>query len=1079
MIYLILKISLYLILAALVGVAVGWFLKQIAAKEKEEKLRRDLNATRSRIPQLETNIRNREQQASRLELEVEEWQGKLPSLQATIEEKDRLVLERDRTIAAMQSELSILKQQTPQSSDPLFGGEELDLTGEINGVNLETGNSPALAQEDDNQSELREALESREQELQQQTRELHDKQSELDALSVNLAQVTETLAERDRLIDELDAEVTRYQHAESHRPTEPQETENEPVVSADRQELIDLEQRLKRQQEDFDSVTRVLDDQNARVQELTREAQDHAEEVRELTSELKKAREAVQEGSIAQEAKDEHIRSLEQRLQDQSSSMAESLAGYSEKIDALKAERDESVAALEELSTKLNSSQDLARKLAADLKESIRARELLSGQEKTNRQRLQEMSDIRAGLEAVESQNRSYADTVRALEESLQQQEQRQSALVADYDDRIASLNAEKGDLTSQKETLQQQLEGIQQQLESTRDINRSLSAELSALQQNQAGLLDQQADFDERSQEVERLRVELQQAESAREIRDQHIKELEKRIQDQTESMAEVLNGHTDKVTVLSQINAEREATLVDLRRQVEDLEQLNRDMEGELEQSRLTQQAADEDLARLREELAQQNARLESLQSQHEQSKQTSVARITELETCMADLETSIAEKTATIDELNDTLARGTEDSKQRLEELNLKAQAKDEQIESLEQALATRIALAEEEKASLTAQLKDLSGEHQQQESLIQQLTDQQLTDQQLSDQQLSEKEQEIARLAELLKQSSEALEEAIEGQKTELAQRDALLQEKSRELESAWAQLDGMQEDARRYAGVSSEVEQLRTLVDDLRAEQKEHELETAVLQEELAKLEGSLAEKNKAFDDLQRQKGQSSDAVIPLVQAVQAGPLSDYEDHADSNDDGKRQVLELQRSLAQVEQEHERLQKERERQEKTLLILNQQLEDARATNSRLATDRAKWKKAAQNAESQESVPDFRTQNRSHDESENNEAQKNVREKAQKKAHKDDQEKLKKPSCLLSEPPVQIDDLKQIKGIGKALEKSLHQLGLYQFAQLVELGDEDIQWIDAHLDRFRGRIIRDDWVAQAGRLHTNGQ
>lgn len=62
------------------------------------------------------------------------------------------------------------------------------------------------------------------------------------------------------------------------------------------------------------------------------------------------------------------------------------------------------------------------------------------------------------------------------------------------------------------------------------------------------------------------------------------------------------------------------------------------------------------------------------------------------------------------------------------------------------------------------------------------------------------------------------------------------------------------------------------------------------------------------------------------------------------------------------------------------------------------------------------------------------------------------------------------PDQIDDLKRISGVGPALEEKLHGFGIYQFAQIAEWGDEQVSTFDDLLS-FKGRIERDNWIAQA--------
>lgn len=58
----------------------------------------------------------------------------------------------------------------------------------------------------------------------------------------------------------------------------------------------------------------------------------------------------------------------------------------------------------------------------------------------------------------------------------------------------------------------------------------------------------------------------------------------------------------------------------------------------------------------------------------------------------------------------------------------------------------------------------------------------------------------------------------------------------------------------------------------------------------------------------------------------------------------------------------------------------------------------------------------------------------------------------------------------DDLTRIKGIGKVIERRLHELGITTFRQLAELSPSDVQRINKILD-FPGRVEREHWVEQA--------
>ncbi len=61
----------------------------------------------------------------------------------------------------------------------------------------------------------------------------------------------------------------------------------------------------------------------------------------------------------------------------------------------------------------------------------------------------------------------------------------------------------------------------------------------------------------------------------------------------------------------------------------------------------------------------------------------------------------------------------------------------------------------------------------------------------------------------------------------------------------------------------------------------------------------------------------------------------------------------------------------------------------------------------------------------------------------------------------------------DELQRIRGIGPAIEAKLNAGGITSFAQMAALDDEAIVKLDAELD-LKGRIERDDWVAQAASL-----
>ncbi|NJR13389.1 MAG: hypothetical protein HC779_02895 [Phyllobacteriaceae bacterium] len=80
-----------------------------------------------------------------------------------------------------------------------------------------------------------------------------------------------------------------------------------------------------------------------------------------------------------------------------------------------------------------------------------------------------------------------------------------------------------------------------------------------------------------------------------------------------------------------------------------------------------------------------------------------------------------------------------------------------------------------------------------------------------------------------------------------------------------------------------------------------------------------------------------------------------------------------------------------------------------------------------------------------------------------------------EDFRKPSAIAK--PAEADDLKLISGVGPRIEGVLHSLGIYTFAQIAEWQAPEIAWVDDYLN-FRGRVARDNWIAQAGALADGG-
>lgn len=62
----------------------------------------------------------------------------------------------------------------------------------------------------------------------------------------------------------------------------------------------------------------------------------------------------------------------------------------------------------------------------------------------------------------------------------------------------------------------------------------------------------------------------------------------------------------------------------------------------------------------------------------------------------------------------------------------------------------------------------------------------------------------------------------------------------------------------------------------------------------------------------------------------------------------------------------------------------------------------------------------------------------------------------------------------DDLKQIKGVGPAIEKTLNEMGITCFQQIADMTEYDIDRVAQRLRGFHSRIYRENWIGQAREL-----
>jgi predicted flap endonuclease-1-like 5' DNA nuclease len=80
---------------------------------------------------------------------------------------------------------------------------------------------------------------------------------------------------------------------------------------------------------------------------------------------------------------------------------------------------------------------------------------------------------------------------------------------------------------------------------------------------------------------------------------------------------------------------------------------------------------------------------------------------------------------------------------------------------------------------------------------------------------------------------------------------------------------------------------------------------------------------------------------------------------------------------------------------------------------------------------------------------------------------------------RPEALTAARDGGADNLKEIKGIGPALERLCNELGIYHFDQIAGWSADEVAWMNANLKGFKGRVSRDNWVEQAKILAAGGE
>ena len=188
MIFLISKIFFYILLAGLVGAAAGWLIRNLQAQRSEENALRAAHDAKSKVPQLESLLRGRDEQLAKLKDIVAEKQTEIAQQQQTLRDMEKKLREQQREASRWQQSAQAKQVMTTDEMDGVGDNssetDELiaELSAEITRLKAQ------LAQQPD-PSNVEESVE----------------QVEFEAMRLQLAQL-------DRQLKDTHAELQREQH---------------------------------------------------------------------------------------------------------------------------------------------------------------------------------------------------------------------------------------------------------------------------------------------------------------------------------------------------------------------------------------------------------------------------------------------------------------------------------------------------------------------------------------------------------------------------------------------------------------------------------------------------------------------------------------------------------------------------------------------------------------------------------------------------------------------------------------------------------------------------------------------------
>ena len=506
------------IVAGLVLFSIGRASKGGVARKREEELKRDLLEAKASVPQLESTVRNRDQQISRLQEEVEDLNDRTTDLLRGQEEKGSALRKAERELKNLKSELNAVRGVRQDDNSIIMDGFDDEAPGDQKEVN--------------------------------QLRKLEKLYEKLKG----------ALIDRDNRIEELEAQLAGKPDGDDLTPSI---LEDEPSSG----QVHELEAKLADQQAAIDAL-----------QEEASELRKEKEMLENLASRRSKSNRALKDASAEMEARvpalekqiserDETIQAREasiKRLLNETEEAKAEIVVRDEKIDNLKQEIVDKLSAVE----------------AAELKQSelqtslARREERITALDSELASTLENVQHLQAELRASDEKLTSQQSRIDEIDDELQRRDQAAQALqstIKDRDFRIDSISNEKAELEKALENARSEAVAAARKVEEVKleaEDTVALTEKRHQATESEKAATEQEVKSLKR--EIEDLKSTCQQNDTWMEKLKQKLEERETRSRDQ-QTRIEELQAELDQAGDSMRQRHDERQSMEDAKHQLE----------------------------------------------------------------------------------------------------------------------------------------------------------------------------------------------------------------------------------------------------------------------------------------------------------------------------------------------------------------------------------------------------------------------------------------------------------------------------------------------------------------------------